>query len=191
MNKTANFQLTQWEKTDRIMMEDFNRDNAAIDAALKANADGVAAETAAREAADTALASTSGFQLLQTISCTNISENGNSGDFPLNIDWSQWAEICLIFQPKFSGNVSKYNLYFDTDVVFLVDSFTSKGPVGAIFYPMFSDKRNIEGHTWGNTAVSCSLLYQDFKKLNVIFSHNLNPTATIQPGCTLTVYGRR
>ena len=35
MNKTANFQLTQWEKTDRIMMEDFNRDNAAIDAALE------------------------------------------------------------------------------------------------------------------------------------------------------------
>ena len=43
MNKTANFQLTQWEKTDRIMMEDFNRDNAAIDAALKANADKAAA----------------------------------------------------------------------------------------------------------------------------------------------------
>ena len=43
INKTANFQLTQWEKTDRIMMEDFNRDNAAIDTALKGNADGVAA----------------------------------------------------------------------------------------------------------------------------------------------------
>ena len=43
MNKTANFQLTQWEKTDRIMMEDFNRDNAAIDTALKSNADNVAA----------------------------------------------------------------------------------------------------------------------------------------------------
>ena len=43
MNKTANFQLTQWEKTDRIMMEDFNRDNAAIDTALKSSADGVAA----------------------------------------------------------------------------------------------------------------------------------------------------
>ena len=55
MNKTTNFQLTQWEKTDRIMMEDFNRDNAAIDAALKSNAEAVAAETAAREAADTAL----------------------------------------------------------------------------------------------------------------------------------------
>ena len=53
MNKTANFQLTQWEKTDRIMMEDFNRDNAAIDAALKSNADKVAAETAAREESQT------------------------------------------------------------------------------------------------------------------------------------------
>lgn len=51
MNKTANFQLTQWEKTDRIMMEDFNRDNAAIDAALKANADKAAAlQTALAEA---------------------------------------------------------------------------------------------------------------------------------------------
>ena len=25
MNKTANFQLTQWEKTDRILMEEFNQ----------------------------------------------------------------------------------------------------------------------------------------------------------------------
>mgnify|MGYP005891262753 CR=1 FL=1 len=49
MNKTANFQLTQWEKTDRIMMEDFNRDNAAIDAALKGSADAVAALQTALE----------------------------------------------------------------------------------------------------------------------------------------------
>ena len=34
MNKTANFQLNQWEKTDRILMDDFNADNAKIDAAM-------------------------------------------------------------------------------------------------------------------------------------------------------------
>ena len=34
MNKTANFQLNQWEKTDRVMMDDFNADNAKIEAAL-------------------------------------------------------------------------------------------------------------------------------------------------------------
>jgi len=36
MQKTQNFQLNQWEKTDRIMMEDFNSDNARLEAALNA-----------------------------------------------------------------------------------------------------------------------------------------------------------
>ena len=39
MTKTTNYQLNQWAKSDRIMMDDFNADNAKIDAALKANAD--------------------------------------------------------------------------------------------------------------------------------------------------------
>ena len=33
-NKTTNYQLNQWEKTDRILMDDFNADNAKIDAAM-------------------------------------------------------------------------------------------------------------------------------------------------------------
>ena len=36
MKKTTNYQLNQWEKTDRIMMDDFNADNAKIEAALAA-----------------------------------------------------------------------------------------------------------------------------------------------------------
>ena len=34
MKKTAQFGLSQWEMSDRIQMQDFNRDNAAIEAAL-------------------------------------------------------------------------------------------------------------------------------------------------------------
>ena len=34
MEQTANFALNQWNKNDRIMMEDFNADNAKIEAAL-------------------------------------------------------------------------------------------------------------------------------------------------------------
>ena len=34
MKKTTNYQLNQWEKTDRILMDDFNADNAIIDAAM-------------------------------------------------------------------------------------------------------------------------------------------------------------
>ena len=43
MNHTTNYQLSQWESTDRILMSDFNSDNAKIDAALKTNADNIAA----------------------------------------------------------------------------------------------------------------------------------------------------
>lgn len=34
MQKTNSFNLNQWEKSDRIMMEDFNADNAKLEAAL-------------------------------------------------------------------------------------------------------------------------------------------------------------
>ena len=36
MEHTTNHQLSQWESTDRIQMQDFNSDNAKIDAALAA-----------------------------------------------------------------------------------------------------------------------------------------------------------
>ena len=34
MKQTQNYQLNQWEKTDRIKMEDFNQDNQKIETAL-------------------------------------------------------------------------------------------------------------------------------------------------------------
>ena len=34
MRETSNYKLNQWEKTDQIQMEDFNGDNAKIEAAL-------------------------------------------------------------------------------------------------------------------------------------------------------------
>ena len=86
MNKTANFQLTQWEKTDRIMMEDFNRDNAAIDAALKSNADKAAA-------LQTALAG-AGNCSIETKSYTGTGKNGKSN--PTRITFSKKPKAVLI-----------------------------------------------------------------------------------------------
>ena len=34
MNHTQNYQLSQWEKSDKVLMDDFNADNAKIDEAL-------------------------------------------------------------------------------------------------------------------------------------------------------------
>ena len=40
-NHTTNYNLNQWEATDKVLRAEFNADNAKIDAALKANADGI------------------------------------------------------------------------------------------------------------------------------------------------------
>ena len=43
MTKTTNYQLNQWAKSDRIMLEDFNADNLKVDSALAALGEAIAA----------------------------------------------------------------------------------------------------------------------------------------------------
>lgn len=57
MEHTANYQLSQWEATDRIQMEDFNGDNAKVEAALTALA---AADNNAAHALTTAVSRLNG-----------------------------------------------------------------------------------------------------------------------------------
>ena len=45
-NQTPNYALSQWERTDRVLMEDFNADNAKLDAALAGLAGQVAGKAA-------------------------------------------------------------------------------------------------------------------------------------------------
>ena len=55
LNQTEYYQLSLWDPEDRILMENFNKDNEKIDTALKENADAIATEAAARAEADAAL----------------------------------------------------------------------------------------------------------------------------------------
>ena len=52
MKQTANYQLNQWEASDRIRREDFNRDNANIESGMVALQDAVAQEAQARQTGD-------------------------------------------------------------------------------------------------------------------------------------------
>ena len=187
MNKTANFQLTQWEKTDRIMMEDFNRDNAAIDAALKSNADGVAAETAAREAADTALGKKAGLQLIQTLTLATGSDYASA---EINIDWSQWAEVYVVFQLEYKGSMKSYNLYFLPNDDYLVRTAYSTH-VGAVFHPLFNENLYIEGTTFSGSAVNVGMLYKDVTGIGVYLTASSGKTAVISSGTTVKFYGRK
>ena len=82
MNYTQNYQLNQWEATDRVLRTDFNNDNAKIDAALKANADSV-----------TALANRSRFTKLKEV---NVTADTNRVEIDLRgIDWTQWDKVHL------------------------------------------------------------------------------------------------
>ena len=98
MNKTANFQLTQWEKTDRILMEEFNSDNEKIDTALKSSADGVAA-------LQTALASCGNCKIVYG----TYTGNGKSGSANPNKLTFDGKPVLVIVQAQ--SNTTNYDFH--------------------------------------------------------------------------------
>lgn len=184
MNKTANFQLNQWEKTDRIMMEDFNRDNAAIDTALKSNADKVAAETAAREAADTELGKKAGLQLIQTVP---FPEGGSSADKPLTIQWSDWAIVLAVYQEPSDGR--SYTLSFTTANA-KVHPIIYNGPdvqTCALYFPLYDQSRPVRGLLWSAEKLSYTTTYEALTGIQLKADTDSGSIA----GAKVTFYGIR
>ena len=99
MNQTTNYQLSQWEASDRILMSDFNNDNAKIDAALAGHDTALAgkadaADVAALETEVAAVDQRAGARLIKTLTATT---SGTSYDFMLDgVDWAGWREIHLV-----------------------------------------------------------------------------------------------
>ena len=129
MQHTQNYQLSRWEKDDRIMMEDFNADNEKIDAALKANADAVGAlqtgkadaaalseETSARTAADSTLAARvtaleQGVKLVRLGTYTTAAFNQEVTFDLQSTDMSEYAALLLfISAPKLNSTTGKLYL---------------------------------------------------------------------------------
>ena len=82
MDYTANYQLPQWVDSDRILRTDFNSAYQKLDAALKTNADGLAAETAARTAALSEKGNCQLYTATYTGTGTTGYENPNTLTFP-------------------------------------------------------------------------------------------------------------
>ena len=78
MKKTAQFGLNQWEMSDRIQMDDFNADNAAIEAAL--------ARVERRSA-------------FHTILDVTTTEDLKNAAWPLNIYWTEWKSVTIEIMP--------------------------------------------------------------------------------------------
>lgn len=93
LQQTSNYQLSQWDAEDRILREDFNGDNSKLDEALKSQAEALAAETAARKAADC-------YVKLMDLTLT---ENTQKWDIDMSgIDLTQYQK--LVIYPRLSSN---------------------------------------------------------------------------------------
>ena len=105
MNYTENYQLNQWEQTDRVLMEDFNADNQRLDSALSTV---------------TALATKSRFTKLKEFTSTEAS---SFLEIYLNdIDWAAWDKVHVDIQAPRGGSY-----YF-----YVADAESSSGHIGSI-----------------------------------------------------------
>ena len=75
-NHTTNYDLNQWEGTDKVLRTDFNEDNSKIDAALK----GLADKDTALEAMVAAATAAAGNCEMELITYTGTGTYGNSNN---------------------------------------------------------------------------------------------------------------
>lgn len=171
MNYTTNYQLTQWEKDDRIQMEDFNDNNAKLDAAIKTNADAIAAlgtskansasvnaalaqkadasaltaETQARQNADAALQSA--VNAMPRIAIGSYVGNGQYGtNKPVSLSFSFSPKLVLVM-----ANDANFTINEDVaNYVIFLRGVTSFCGCRA------SNETNSAGYTvqWGDKTVS-------------------------------------
>ena len=115
-NHTTNYRLCQWERSDKVLMDDFNADNAKIDAALAGKAEGSALEalagTVAGKADASALDSVSGLVAGHTAALARLGNcrierftytgNGNfGGSGPTYINFSARPVFFVILNTGF------------------------------------------------------------------------------------------
>ena len=184
MENTSNYGLKRWDGGDRILHTEFNDNWDKIDTALKSNADAITAETAAREAADTALGKKAGLQLIQTVP---FPEGGSSADKPLTIQWSDWAIVLAVYQEPSDGR--SYTLSFTTANA-KVHPIIYNGPdvqTCALYFPLYDQSRPVRGLLWSAEKLSYTTTYEALTGIQLKADTDSGSIA----GAKVTFYGIR
>ena len=88
LRQTANYQLSQWDPEDRILREDFNRDNEKIDGAI------------------------AGANPLQSLGTVVLEQDGSELDLDLSgVDWDLYWEVRVYFELAGTANGSLQILF--------------------------------------------------------------------------------
>ena len=181
MQKTTNYQLCQWEKTDRILMEDFNSDNAKLDAALKSQADALAAESAAREA----LAPRAGSQLIRTVQAT--AEGTTVNVHFSGLSWGEWNTVHFTITPEVSAAGAVVSVYVDGDPIGRMSGDSSA-------HILFCPGQDASAPVWGIfLSVSGSKAFAIDRKFSSFSSFELrtNTDIRIQKGTKIVIRGAK
>ena len=186
MTKTTNYQLCQWESTDRILMEDFNGDNAKIDAALKANADAAAGKADAEDLA--ALEAKVGLRHIKTVS---VPSGGIYEQVAISgVDWSQWRTVYLLLTlPMQVGE--RMDLRVNGSSSNSIAEVTGDTRCLLLLYPMYDEEMPLSGLIigQGNQAFGFqSVPYSAFSSLEL---RVMKEGDTIPAGTKLAFYGER
>ena len=196
MNYTQNYQLNQWDATDRVLRTDFNSDNQKIDAALKNAADAVAAEALSRATEDVYV------KLLDL----TLEEDTQKWNIDMSdIDLTKYQK--LVLYPHLKGNTNQWvDLHINgTDGKYaripLINDSTRQN-FGAVEITLTPELPRIFIYQIGVTSV-----YQEENTkpsfnsyLNFILGSGVThldtlnlwfdmPTYFIQPGSTIQIYG--
>ena len=145
MTKTTNYQLNQWEKTDRILMDDFNADNAKLDAALYSKLGPIE----------------------DILTYTQSEDSVPSMDIPLpeDFDWGKWSVILMdgTFQTNSdaSNNSILFNLIDAQNNAILGSSlpFTGRSITGtmlAVLFPARNEDAPARGLCFPGGSISVS-----------------------------------
>ena len=169
MKKTTNYQLNQWAKSDRILMADFNADNAKIDAAI-------ASRLGPAE-----------------LIYENVYGKGG-GEFSIDLtemDWNKWSAVAMTLQPL-SG-------YSDALVSFMVESqtpgaaFSALGsaplqPTLMVLFPLRDASRAVHAVAFsGGKFIVTTGPYSSITKV----SASINKVNGFAEGSRMQVYGIR
>ena len=186
MTKTEHYQLNQWDAADLIRREDFNADNAKLDAGLAALREAVSAEAAARETAVTVLETKSRFAKLWEVTLT--AESGNIELDLSGVEWSKWDKVhldCLTTNGQ--QMVGYFNSVTEENRNFYFPGASGYYRPRITFYPAFRADRYV-CVTWMGNAVNCTYSYSSLEKM-IINKGGANSTTSMSPGAKFILWG--
>ena len=196
MNQTSNYQLSQWEPSDRILRTDFNSDHEKIDAALKTNADAIAAETTARESAVSAVSEKAGLQLLLENTTT---EDANSVVIVLSsIDWSQWRTVHLCVEPYTSTTSKGFSATWGGNSSYsfgIMSGNSVDGTVGNLLhimlFPMYQSQRYVCAISMGVNSPGAVEFSSRFGSNNSVHLSFSDTSYSFKAGTHYKVWGEK